>query len=88
MKNKIEDLRNHLFATIEGLLDAEKPMDLERAKTVAEVAQVMVNSAKVEVEFLRATDSVRGTGFIPDDAKLVGAPRSPLTAIDGGARKA
>lgn len=25
MKNKIEDLRNHLFATIEGLLDEDKP---------------------------------------------------------------
>lgn len=89
MKNKIEDLRNHLFATIEGLLDTEKPMELERAKMVAEVAQVMVNSAKVEVEFLRATDSVRGTGFIPDDAKLVGPARPALTAIDGnGSKKA
>ena len=87
MKNKIEDLRNHLFATIEGLLDADNPLDLERARTVSEVAQVLVNSAKVEVDFLRATDSVRGTGFIPDDAKLVGAPRSPVTAI-GGIKKA
>ena len=88
MKNKIEDLRNHLFATIEGLLDTEKPLDLERAKVVADVAQVLVNSAKVEVDFLRATDSVRGTGFIPDDAKLVGPARPALTAIDGGTKKA
>ena len=28
MKNKIEDLRNHLFATLESLRDEEKPMDL------------------------------------------------------------
>lgn len=88
MKNKIEDLRNHLFATIEGLLDTEKPMELERAKMVAEVAQVMVNSAKVEVEFLRATDSVRGTGFIPDEARLIGGDRAPLTAIAGGTKRA
>ena len=45
MKNKIEDLRNHLFVAIESLLDPEKPMEIERAKAVAEVAQVMINSA-------------------------------------------
>jgi hypothetical protein len=66
MKNKIEDLRNHLFATIEGLLDEKEPLDLDRAKTVAEVAQVIVNSAKVEVDYMYKLGS-RGTGFIPSD---------------------
>ncbi|WP_447444528.1 hypothetical protein [Pseudomonas aeruginosa] len=41
MKNKIEDLRNHLFATIEGLLDEDKPLDIERAKAVAHVGSVI-----------------------------------------------
>lgn len=50
MKNKVEDLRNHLFATIEGLLDTEKPLDIERAKAVAQVGSVMVEMAKVEVK--------------------------------------
>lgn len=66
MKNKIEDLRNHLFATIEGLLDEDKPMDLDRAKAVADVAQVIVNSAKIEVDFIKVTGRDQGTGFIPD----------------------
>ena len=35
MRNKIEDLRNHLFATIENLLDEDKPLYLDRAKAVA-----------------------------------------------------
>ena len=56
MKNKIEDLRNHLFSTLEALQDSEKPMDLERAKAIADVAQVIVNSAKVEVSFLQAVE--------------------------------
>jgi len=81
MKNKIEDLRNHLFATLEALQDSEAPMPIERAKAIAEVAQVIVNSAKVEVDFLRVTDSSKGTGFIPDESgalpnlppRLVGA---------------
>lgn len=64
MKNKIEDLRNHLFVTIEGLLDPDKPMELDRAKAVAEVAQVMINSAKVEVDMVKAMGAANGTGFL------------------------
>lgn len=64
MKNKIEDLRNHLFATLESLRDEDKPMDLERAITIAEVAQVIVNSAKVENDHIKLTGKL-GSGFIP-----------------------
>ena len=71
MKNKIEDLRNHLFATIEGLLDEETPMELDRAKAVADVAQVLVNSAKIEVDFIKATGRESSTGFIPDQKKIL-----------------
>lgn len=66
MKNKLEDLRNHLFATLESLTDPEKPMELDRARAVAEVAQVVINSAKVEVDFLREMGGrMKGTGFVP-----------------------
>lgn len=68
MKNKIEDLRNHLFVTIEALLDENKPMDLDRAKAVADVAQVMINSAKVEVDFMRVTGGT-GSGFIENTGR-------------------
>jgi hypothetical protein len=54
-----------LFATLEALQDEDKPMALDRAKAIADVAQVIVNSAKVEVDFLKATDRRDGTGFIP-----------------------
>ena len=63
MKNKLEDLRNHLFATLEALQDEKKPMELDRAKTIADVAQTIINSAKVEVEFIREVGGV-GSGFI------------------------
>lgn len=68
MKNKIEDLRNHLFVTIESLLDDDKPMDIARAKAVSEVAQTLINSAKVEVEYMKLTGAKKGSGFIPDDS--------------------
>jgi len=69
-KNKIEDLRNHLFATLEALQDDEKPMEIDRAKAIADVAQVIVNSAKIEVEYIRATGGNPVTHFIPEDRLL------------------
>ena len=70
MKNKIEDLRNHLFATIEQLQDEEKPMDLERAKAIADVAQVIINSAKVEIDFINKVGGT-GTNFIPGEGRML-----------------
>jgi len=65
MQNKIEDLRNHLFATLEALRDTDKPMDLDRAKTISEVAQTIINSAKAETEHLKVIGG-KGSGFVPD----------------------
>lgn len=65
MKNKIEDLRNHLFETLEKLKDGD--MEVETAKAVSGVAQTIINSAKVEIDYLRLTEQRSGTGFIPDE---------------------
>lgn len=83
MKNKIADLRDHLFATIEGLLDRETPLEVERAKAVADVAQAIIGSAKVEVDFLRVTGGIKGSGFLPEEAEP--EPR-PLRALAAGRR--
>jgi len=72
-KNKIEDLRNHLFETLEALKDETKPMDLDRARAIADVAKKIIDSAKVEVDFLRVSGQVMGTGFIPPDPRLLPA---------------
>lgn len=85
-KNKITDLRDHLFATLEALRDDEKPMDIDRAKAVADVARVIVESAKVEVQMLEATGSASGTGFIPEELSPIDrakAARRELAAING-----
>ncbi len=62
-KNKMSDLRDHLFETLEALKDPDKPMDLQRAKTISEVAQTIINSAKVEVEFIKVIDGGTGGEF-------------------------
>lgn len=78
MKNKIDDLRNHLFATLEALGDTDKPMEINRAKAIAEVAQAIINSAKVEIDFLRTVDGAIASDFLPHEAA-----RQPLRAIGG-----
>jgi hypothetical protein len=80
MKNKIEDLRNHLFATLEELRDKDSPMELDRAKTIAEVAQQIIQSAKVEVDFIRVTGS-KGSGFIPEEAPSLPSPAEPRKIV-------
>lgn len=77
MKNGIEDLRNHLFATLEALQDTEKPMDLDRAKAVADVAQTIINSAKVEVDLLRVTGGSSDSSLF--SPKSLPAPKGPGT---------
>lgn len=72
MKNRIEDLRNHLFATLEALQDRDDPMDLDRARTVAEVAQTIINSAKVEVDLLRTVGGATDTAFFTRPKALSG----------------
>ena len=73
MKNKIDDLRNHLFETLEALKDPDKPMELDRARAIADVSRVIVDSAKVEVDFLKVTGALRSTNFLP--AEEEGTPR-------------
>jgi hypothetical protein len=56
-KNKLSDLRDHLFETLERLKDEEKPMELDRAKTIADVAQTIINSAAVQVKAMNAMNA-------------------------------
>lgn len=60
-KKNIDDLRELLFATIEGVKDGT--LDVDRAKMIGELSQVMVNSAKVEVQYAQATGQ-KGSCFL------------------------
>lgn len=64
MKNKSEDLRNHLFATIEALQDEDKPMDIDRAKAIALVADKVIDLAKTEIKFMETSGSLPNSNFI------------------------
>jgi hypothetical protein len=63
-RNKINDLRNHLFEVIEMLKDDEaNSMTIEKAETIAQVAQVIINTGKLETDYIKATDGVRRTTY-------------------------
>jgi hypothetical protein len=53
MNDNLTALRTELFATLRGL--REKTIDIDTARAVNEVAKTLVDTAKVEVDFVRAT---------------------------------
>lgn len=77
-KNRLEDLRNHLFETLEQLKDEEKPMEIERARAVADVAHAIINSAKLELRFLELKGQEAESDFLaPAAAKALPPATSP-----------
>lgn len=97
MSHTINDLRTHLFATLDSLRSKENPMDIDRAKAVSDVAQTIINSAKVEVEHLKVTGQTGGSGFMaleakdPDGPGVVSDPvkgtTTSISLLQGGARR-
>ena len=61
----ITDLRRHLFDALNGLKDPKQPLDIDRAKAIADVSQTIINTAKIEIEHMKITGG-NGSGFIPD----------------------
>ncbi len=70
MRNKIEDMRNHLFAQLErlgdeGLKGEALDAEISRARAINGVAGQLIDSARVEVEYLKTTGQQRGSDFLP-----------------------
>lgn len=72
MKNKIEDLRNHLFETIELLKDGDdNGMTIEKAKAIVQVSDKIIDTAKVEIDYLNTLNEINpdvhhsASGFLP-----------------------
>lgn len=71
----MNDVREALLATLRDLrASTGTPADIAKAKAVAGVAAVLVESARVEVEFLRATDSDHSAFLAPSRT-------APVTAL-------
>lgn len=57
----MESLQAVLMQSIESVMKGD--MDTSKARAVNEFAQTLINSAKVEVEFLRATKKTKSVFF-------------------------
>lgn len=77
--NDMSALRDELFATLRGL--KAKTIDIDTARMVNDVAKTLVDTAKVEVEYLRVTDGSSST-FIPSHGPALPAP-APEGANNG-----
>ncbi len=64
----IDQVRSALLDTLADLRNKEQPMDIERAKAVATVASVLVDTAKVENEYLKLTGQDRSQFLETPDA--------------------
>ena len=92
MAKTISDLRDYLFQTLEDLKDRDKPLDTDRAQAVIGVAQTIIESAKLEVALVRATDGdIKASTFFktePNDRlaqlQLRGPARAPRPELPPG----
>jgi len=85
-RNKITDLRNHLFAQLERLSDDEamknpisREREIQRAEAIKQIADSITATAKVELDTLKAIADVGGsikTDFVPLPEKTLPAVKS------------
>src|SRR5690625_454722 len=78
-KNKIDDLRDHLFAQLERLGDedlvskeGELEREIERAKAINNLSATLINSAKVETDRVNAVHRLgkyAGSNLLRDQEK-------------------
>ena len=73
----IDDLRSHLFATLTALRDKDAPMEIERAKAISEVAQTVINSARVEVEHMKLIGATGESKFLAGGKAKADPPLPP-----------
>jgi hypothetical protein len=64
-QHELSDVREFMFDQMKRLADPECDLDkeLKRSQAIVDVGKTLIDSAKVEVEFIKVTNSL-GSGFI------------------------
>lgn len=73
----IDDLRAELFATLRDLRAKDEPLAIDRANAVVNVAHAIIGSAKAQVDFMRAAQSIEGKSFFAGNADGDDKPALP-----------
>lgn len=71
-RNKIEDLRNHLFAAMERLNDEDLTpeaveQEMRKAKALAGLSNAIIETAKIEIDFMKAIGQQSATSQLFKD---------------------
>ncbi len=82
--SNISQVREELLATLADLRNREKPMEPERGNTIAKVAGVLVDSARVEVEYLKAINGRSSEFFGANHETPPIDTEGPRTVLVGG----
>lgn len=72
-----DSLRRMLFKQLEQLTDPTKDVDLKRAEVTNATAQAIINSAKVEVEYVKAIGGSIILPFIENQDGVEERPHTP-----------
>lgn len=82
----LSDLRKALFETLAGVQRKENPLDLATAKAVCEISSQIIQSAKVEVDYHRATGNDQRIEFIEAGEDRPGLPTITEQMTSTGSR--
>jgi hypothetical protein len=95
MKNKVTDLRDHMFAALErlgneDLTPEQLKAEIDRSKAISNLGHVIVESAKAQILAARFTGEIEDAkNFLEDDVKKIERPaavyqnKSPLGIASG-----
>ncbi len=72
-KTHIDEVRAALMGTLNDLRDKDKPMEVDRARAIAQVATVLVDTARVENDYLKITGQ--------DRSQFLEAPKDDIAVI-------
>lgn len=66
--NNIDELRLHLFDTLRGLKNGT--VSVETAQAMSNVGKTIIDTAKVEIEFTKATGETVSSKFLESEKEL------------------
>lgn len=70
MSRKLSDLRDHLFDQLEKLKSAEDPTsEINRSKAMAAISAEIINSAKLELQFIHTVGQESLPASVADPKK-------------------
>lgn len=77
--NNINDLRAVLFETLQSVKGGM--MEIDRAKAISDLSQTIINTAKAEIDYAKATGANVSSAFI-EPQRFIGTPPAPPSLVN------